>query len=248
MHGLILVFFGSFPALQWPNPTSQAQVKRPYANKHPTTWPLILWSCETLTFASCTSNLSAQMFDFQKCTKLRLMLILSLQDSLQSLNLEITPIDNVEPHCPHDNVGGNHSWNEGRKLIMPVVCRMLESILWQIVPVCWLTTECQVDHFVHGTCNLIQYGSKLLTIHLYFPILPFWFGDRPNKDEKLCVVAPYFCLPIYNSITRIFERVPPCHRTTMKVISRLLQQKYGILLYCPIIFFFGLHSRWVHPK
>ena len=48
------------------------------------------------------------MFDFQKSTKLRLMLILSLQDPLQNLNLEIAPIDNVEPHCPHDNIGGNH--------------------------------------------------------------------------------------------------------------------------------------------
>ena len=77
-----------------------------------------LWSCENLTFASCTSSWSVQMFDFQKCTKLRLMWILRLQDLLQNLNLEITPIDNVDQHCPHDNIGGNHSWNECKKLIV----------------------------------------------------------------------------------------------------------------------------------
>ena len=32
---------------------------------------------------------------------------LSLQDLLQSLTFEITPIDNVQLHCPHDNIVGN---------------------------------------------------------------------------------------------------------------------------------------------
>ena len=68
------------------------------------------------------------MFDLQKCTKLRLMLIFSLQDPLQNLNLEITPIDNVEPQCPHDNTGGNHLCNECGKLIVPIVCHKLVSI------------------------------------------------------------------------------------------------------------------------
>ena len=69
MLGLVLVFFGSFPALQWPNPKSQAQVNRPYANQHPTIWSLIQQSCATLTFASCTYNWLVQMFDFQKMHK-----------------------------------------------------------------------------------------------------------------------------------------------------------------------------------
>ena len=54
-------------------------------------------------------------------------------------------IDNVEPHCPHENIGGSHLWNECRRLIVPIVCHMLESVLWQIVPVCWLT-----DHRMSG--------------------------------------------------------------------------------------------------
>ena len=35
MLGLVWEFLGSFPALQWLNPKSQAQVNRPYANQHP---------------------------------------------------------------------------------------------------------------------------------------------------------------------------------------------------------------------
>ena len=183
-----LVFFGSFPALQWPNSTSQAQVIRPCANQHPTTWSLILWSCEILTFASCTSNWSVQMFDFQKRTKLRLMLILSLQDLLQSLNHEITPTNRQ---------------------------------YWAALTVCSLTTEWQVDAFVSSTSIVIQYGSKLLTIHLYFPTLPFWFGDRRHKGDKLWKVAPSFCLTNRSTIPRIFEHVLPCRRTTLKFLREV---------------------------
>ena len=109
--GLILVIQASFQVRQWPNPTSHAQVNHPNANQHPTILLLILWSCEIPTFASYTSNWSVQMFDFQKCTKLRQMLNLSLQDPLH----ETTQIDNVEPHYHHDNIGGNHSCNECRR-------------------------------------------------------------------------------------------------------------------------------------
>ena len=69
------------------------------------------------------------MFDFRKYTKLRLMFILSLQDHLQNLNLEMTPIDNAEPHYPHDIIGGNHLCDGCRKLIVPIVCHKLVSIL-----------------------------------------------------------------------------------------------------------------------
>ena len=82
---LVLVICDSFPVLQWPNPTSRVQVNHPYANQHPRRLSLILWSCEIPTFGSCTSNWSVQMLDLQKCTKLRLMFILSLQSHLQSL-------------------------------------------------------------------------------------------------------------------------------------------------------------------
>ena len=80
-------------------------------------------------------QLIGSMFDFQKCTKLRLMWILSLQDLLQSLNLEIILICTVVLCFPPNNTGGNHLCNECGKFIVPIVCHMLESILWQIVPI-----------------------------------------------------------------------------------------------------------------
>ena len=113
---------------------------------------------------------------------------------------------------------------------------------------------------VRRTSTLLQCGSKILTIHLYFQILSFWFGDRRNKDENLCTVAPHSGLPIHSIVQRIFEHVHPCRRTTLKFlreisaiveIFQLLQQKYGIQTFCcivPMIFSLGLHSHWVHPK
>ena len=94
-------------------------------------------------------------------------------DLLQNLNLEIALIDNAEPHYPHDNFGGNHLCDGCRKLIVPNVCHRLVSILWQIMPIYLMTTECQVGKFVPSTSILIQYKSKLLTIHYCSPILPF---------------------------------------------------------------------------
>ena len=103
------------------------------------------------------------------------------------------------------------------------------------------------DHRMSGYI-LMQYGSKLLTIHLYFPILLFWFGDRPRKDQKPWQVAQSFCLPIRNTIPRIFEHVLPCRGTTLKFSARGLAhpgnfsgapaeiRDSNILLYCPRFF------------
>ena len=238
--GLVLVICDSFP--KYFNDqilTSRVQNKPPCGRK-PDIQRHYLWFC--------TSNWLEQMFDFQQCTTLRLMLILSPQDLLQCLNLEIILIDKVEPHFSHDNIGGNHLCHECKRLIVPIVCHMLESIMWQIVRFYWLTTECQVDQFVPKMSILKQYGSKLQTMHLYFPVLPFWFGDRPNKDWKPWKVAPFSCLPIRNNVLRIFEHVLPCRRTTLKflsvvcpipVICRLLQQKYGTQTSCCIVQWFS---------
>ena len=67
---------------------------------------------ETLSFASCTSNLEEQTFDFRRCIKLSPRLIKSLQDRQQSLSLGTNPIDNDEPCFPHDNIVGDHSCDE----------------------------------------------------------------------------------------------------------------------------------------
>ena len=53
-----------------PHPIDREQEHHPFANQHPKKWIPILWNCETLTFASCTSNLWEQMFDFRKYIKI----------------------------------------------------------------------------------------------------------------------------------------------------------------------------------
>ena len=146
-----------------------------------------------------------------------------------------------------------------KKLFVPLVCHRLVSNVWQILPVYWLTTECLVDQFVQGTSISRQYESKLVPFHQCFPILPFWFGDRPSKDWKPCVIALPFYLPIRKTFPRIFEHVVPRHRATQLfshvafpilvnfVVPAEIRDS-NIFLYSSIIVSFGLHSRWVHPE
>ena len=49
-----------------------------------------------------------------------------------------------------------------------------------------------------------------------------WIDARPNKDAKLCTVAPSFCLPIRSTHQHIFEHVFPCRGSTMKFFARRL--------------------------
>ena len=142
-------------------------------------------------------NWSGLMFDFQKRTNLRLMLILSLQDLLQNLNLEITA-------CPHDNIGGNHSRNECMKLIVPIVCHMLESILWQIVPVCWLSTDCpdcQVDQFVPRTSifNTIWEQTSGNSPLFYNSSFYFWWSSKQGLETLKSCSAFLFANPQHRS-------------------------------------------------
>ena len=217
--GLVWVLLESFSALQWPCPTRQAQVNRPSAIQHPAKKNHIPWNCETLRFASCTSNWLVQMFCFRKSTKLHRMLISGLQDLLQNRSLGIALIDNDVPCFPHDNIGDNHLFDECRKLIWPVVCHMLVSISWQIQPAYWLTTEYRDDQPVPGASISRQYVSKLVTIHQCFPNLNSSCGGRPSKDWKPYVIALFSCLPIRNTVPRIFEHVFPCRRTTLKLLN-----------------------------
>ena len=50
------------------DPINQARVYRPTLILRPRKWFLILLNCAKLKFVSYTSNLSEQMYDFQKCT------------------------------------------------------------------------------------------------------------------------------------------------------------------------------------
>ena len=105
------------------------------ANQQPEKQLRILWNCETTKFASCTSNLWEQMFNFRRYIGFSPKLILSL---------ERDPIDNAELYYPHDNIVGNHSSHECMKSHVLSVCHELLTILWLIVPVCLPIRECQV--------------------------------------------------------------------------------------------------------
>ena len=52
------------------------------------------------------------------------------------------------PCSPLDNIGDNHLCDDCRKLTVPIVGHKIVFILWQILPVFWLTTECPVDKFL----------------------------------------------------------------------------------------------------
>ena len=95
-----------------PLPIDQDQECCPFANQLPESDSV---NCETLTFASCTSNLWEQMCDFSKCMRFHPKLIQSLQGRQQNLSLQINPIGSAEPCCPHDNIVSDHSCYECRK-------------------------------------------------------------------------------------------------------------------------------------
>ena len=173
------------------------------------------------------------MFDFQRCTKLRLLWILSLHDLLQSLNLEITPIDYVEPHFPHDNVGGSHSWNECRKLIVPAHAG-----------VHFVTDRANLltDHRVSGRPVRARYKhfkttweqtSENSPLFSSFSFLVWWSSNQGLKTLKSCSTF-LFANSQYRSTH--FRACPSesYRRTTLKfsrevcpilVILRYIQQK-----------------------
>ena len=155
---------------------------------------------------------------------------------------------------------GIHSCDECRKSALLIVCHMPESILCQISRPCRPTTECQIVQSVPNTTISRQFVSKLLANLQLFLVLPFRIDDRPNKDAKLCKVAPLSCLPIRSITQRIFEHVPPCHRTTLVyvrevsatlVICQLLQQKIrdsNISSYCSHAFTLSASHVYVIKK
>ena len=75
------------------------------------------------------------------------------------------------------------------KSIMPIVCRMPESILWLFLQVCWQTTECLVSQFVPITSVSRPFVSKLAIILRLIQVLPDWIDDHPSKDLKLWKTA-----------------------------------------------------------
>ena len=165
------------------------------------------------------------MYDFPKCTMFLQKWILNLQDLPQSQNFETVPVYIVWQYYPHDNIVCIHMCDEYIKSIDSGVCHKPWSILWPIVQAYSLTIEDQVFQFVPSINILEQSGSKLLTIHLCLPILPFKFRDRPSKDLELCKAAPLSCLPVLSIAQCIFEHVLPCRGTTLLFCVKLFPHR-----------------------
>ena len=96
-----------------------------------------------------------------------------------------------------------------------------------------------------------QFVSTLSITLQLIQALPFWVGDNPSRDLKLCRAAPLFCLPTRSISQRIFEHVLPCRGTTrhpgyLSVAPAEICDS-NIFVYSSMIISFGLHSRWVHP-
>ena len=118
----------------------------------------------------------------------------------------------------------SHTWQYWRKSLcvecmkssLPTVCHMPESILWLLLQIWWQTIKnCQVVQFVSNTSMTRQFVSKLLIILQQIQVPPVYTDDHPNKDVKLCKVAPHSCLPIQSIARRILWAVLPCRRTTL---------------------------------
>ena len=185
-----------------------------------------------------------------------------LKISQQSLSLGTIPIDNAAPNYPHDNVVGSHGmnvWNQTSQAFVTCSCPYSDwlSKFVDRPQNVWSSNSCHVQACQDNLwANFWQFSTDSSS-----SCLNAWIHDRPNKDAKLCIVAPSFCLPIRSTDLHIFEHVIPFRGTTMKflrrvchilAISQLLQQIYlthiSFFLNCSIIVSFGLHSRWMHPK
>ena len=163
------------------------------------------------------------MCENQKYTKLLQMLISNLQDLQQNQSLETTPIGNAVLRFPHDNIDGSHGCDGCRKLVWPNVGHKLQSILWLIGQVCWLTTGCQVYQFWPNTNILRQIVNILPIILQLIQALLFWFDDRPNKGLTLCAVAlsffiHQFAIPVHAFLSMTFHIVWPRYSVCVRFL------------------------------
>ena len=129
------------------------------------------------------------------------------------------------PHCRESLVW----WC--MKSILPNVCRNPESILWQIVPICWLNTK--------------MYGLPIRARYKHFDSI--W--DQTCDNSLLFSYSSFLILwsskqglPRWSFCARFVS-----HPGNFSVAPAEIRDS-NILLYCPMIFSLGLHSRWAHPK
>ena len=99
---------------------------------------------------SCTSNFLARTCDSRMCTRVHLMLILSLQDLRQNQSPEAVPVCVVVLCFPHNNVVWTHMCHECTRPNVLSVCRMLCITWWHNEQVCSQTTKYQVYQCAPG--------------------------------------------------------------------------------------------------
>ena len=132
-----------------------------------------------LRFASYTSNLLEQMYDFQKRIKFHQKWISNLQDLPQNRSLETVQACIVLQYYPHNNAVHIHMCDECKISIDSGVCHRLWSIL--VTDRASLFTE--VFQNVPSFNISEQFESILVTILLQISILPqSWWSSMHGVD------------------------------------------------------------------
>ena len=224
----------------------------------PRRWLLILLSCEKRQFASYTSNLLEQMYDFQKRTIFTRKWILNLQYLLRSQSLETIPVCIVWQHYTHDNVVCSHKYDEYMKSVDSSICHKLWSILWWIVRAYLLTIKNRVVQFFPGISISEQFESMYLKI--LQQILFNFFEVMVNQfmEKILCGVVESSCFLTHNIAPRISSHDLPYPKTMkkyeefegMEIFSTPPTEIHdsNMALYLSTISLLISHCLWKHPK
>ena len=107
------------------------------------------------------------------------------------------------------------------KFIAPLVCCRLVSILWQIVPIYWQTTECEVDQLVPNSsiwiyylrANFCQFTFVLHFFRFNLVIVPTRTG---NLVQFLCSFVRQITEPLHAFSGMSFHA---CRRTTLQFVD-----------------------------
>ena len=120
-------------------------------------------------------------------------LIVTLQGRPQSLSLGINPIDNAQSCVPHNNVEGDHVFDECTLSNELSVCTKHLSILWLLEQVCSQTTKYQVSQYEPSTTIARQYENIHWIVLRLTPTPPSWRCDHPHTVCRLCLIAWRSC-------------------------------------------------------
>ena len=172
-----------------------------------------------------------RMFDCQKYTELIVKLILNPQDRQQSQSLGIIPVDNVELCLPHDNIGGNHLYDECEEIIR--ANRLSQAWIHFVIARASLlsTNSGQVQAFQNNLRAYIWQFSNWLK--LFLVDLMIIQARARNFAQLLRLFVRQFAISFNAFLSMSFHIVGPRHSFRVRffltmLISQLLQHKYAI--------------------